>query len=90
MRLPKIKKVITQCNSSLMKNIYEQIDPLEDIFILLEESISEEAPLTIKEGYIIKDGYNLEIDELRKASHDGKAWIAELERKERERTGIKS
>ena len=43
MRLPKIK-VITQCNSSLMKNIYEQIDPLEDIFILLEESISEEAP----------------------------------------------
>jgi len=90
MRLPKIKKVITQCNSSLMKNIYEQIDPLEDIYILLEKSISEEAPLTIKEGYIIKDGYNLEIDELRKASHDGKAWIAELERKERERTGIKS
>lgn len=90
MRLPMIKQCISRCTSKLLHYIYEQIDTLEDIYLLLDESISEDPPLTIKDGDIIKDGYNSEIDLLRKASREGKAWIANLESKERERTGIKS
>ncbi len=90
MRLPKIKCILAQCTSKLMHNIYEQIDPLEDVCLLLEKSISDDPPLTIKEANIIKDGYNSEIDKLRKASREGKAWIADLEKNEREKTGIKS
>lgn len=90
MRLPKIKQAISKCNSKLLYHIYEQIDTLEDIYMLLDKSISEDPPLTIKDGNIIKDGYNSEIDLLRKASREGKAWIADLELKEREKTGIKS
>jgi DNA mismatch repair protein MutS len=90
MRLPKIKHVLAQCNSKLLYHIYQHIDSLEDVYHLLEESISEDPPLTIKEANIIKDGYNSEIDLLRKASREGKAWIADLEKKEREKTGIKS
>lgn len=90
MRLPKIKHILTQCNSKLLQQIYQHIDPLEDVCLLLEKSISEDPPLTLKEADIIKDGYNSEIDLLRKASREGKEWIADLERKEREKTGIKS
>ena len=90
MRLPKIKHILSQCTSKLTYHIYEQIDPLEDICLLLDKSISDDPPLTIKEANIIKDGYNSEIDILRKASREGKAWIADLEKKEREKTGIKS
>ncbi len=88
--LPQIKHILTRCNSKLLHQIYEQLDPLEDICLLLEKSIFEDPPLTIKEANVIKDGYNSEIDMLRKASREGKAWIADLERKERESTGIKS
>jgi len=90
MRLPKIKQALLNCRSKLLHHIYEEIDTLEDIYSLLDESIAEDPPLTIKEGNIIKDGYNSEIDLLRKASREGTAWIADLELKERERTGIKS
>lgn len=90
MRLPNIKHILSQCTSKLMCHIYEQIDTLEDICELLEKSISDDPPLTIKEANIIKDGYNSEIDILRKASREGKAWIADLEKKEREKSGIKS
>jgi len=89
-RLPRLKQVISRCSSKLLHQIYEQLDTLEDIYSLLDDSIAENPPLTIKEGNIIKDGYNSEIDLLRKASREGKAWIADLELKERERTGIKS
>jgi len=90
MKLPKIKQTISTCKSKLLNHIYEHIDTLEDIYLLLDESIAEDSPLTIREGNIIKDGYNSEIDLLRKASREGKDWIANLELKERERTGIKS
>lgn len=90
MKLPNIKQILLGCSSKLLKRIHQQIDTLEDIYNLLAKSISEDPPLTIKEGDIIKDGYNAEIDLLRKASREGKAWIANLELKERERTGIKS
>lgn len=90
MKLPKIKQVLLKCDSKLLNHIYEQLDTLEDVYELLDKAISEDPPLTIKEGDIIKEGYNSEIDLLRKAAREGKAWIANLESKERERTGIKS
>ena len=89
-RLPMVKQIISRCSSKLLHHIYEQMDTLEDIYLLLEEAIAEDPPLSVKEGNIIKDGYNSEIDLLRKASREGKDWIASLELKERERTGIKS
>jgi len=85
-----VKQIISRCSSKLLHHIYEQMDTLEDIYLLLEEAIAEDPPLSVKEGNIIKDGYNSEIDLLRKASREGKDWIASLELKERERTGIKS
>jgi DNA mismatch repair protein MutS len=87
---PQIKNILNQCKSKLLKTLKDNIDPLEDIFMLLEKSIDEDPPLSVKEGGIIKEGYNGEIDKLRKASKEGKTWIAELEKKEREKTGIKS
>lgn len=89
-KLPKIKHILNHCNSKLLHRIFEQIDPLEDVSLLLEKSISDDPPLTIKEAGIIKDGYNSNIDMHRKASREGKTWIANLEKKEREKTGIKS
>lgn len=76
-------------NTKLLKKLEENIDDLKDIFELIEKSIEEEPPIVIKEGGIIKPGYNQEVDELRSASRDGKTWIMNLEAKEREETGIK-
>ncbi|MDY7030955.1 MAG: DNA mismatch repair protein MutS [Thermodesulfobacteriota bacterium] len=89
-RLPHIKKVLERFNSSLAREIFSQLDPLTDIFNLLEESIMEDPPFTIREGGLIKNGYDKTLDELRKISKDGKSWIASLEAKERRRTGINS
>jgi len=76
-------------NTKLLRRLEENIDDLKDIFELIEKSIEEEPPIVIKEGGIIKQGYNPEVDELRSASRDGKTWIMNLEAKEREETGIK-
>lgn len=67
-----------------------QMDPLQDLYRMIVSAISEDAPLTVKEGGIIRDGYNKDIDHFREASINGKRWVAELESKERERTGIKN
>ena len=72
------------------KQIYTDIDPLQDIAGLIEAAIASEPPLTIKEGGIIKSGYNEEVDRLRLAKTEGKTWLANLEAEERERTGIKN
>ena len=66
------------------------MDTLDDIFALIDAAIDEEPPLTVREGGILKEGYNEEVDRLRKAKTDGKSWLAELEAKEREKTGIKN
>ena len=71
-------------------NIISMLDPLEDICSLLEASIEDEAPLTIKEGNIIKKGFNEEVDRLKSVNTDGKRWLSELEERDRERTGIKN
>ena len=75
--------------AKLLTKVETNIDDLQDIFSLIEKSIEEEPPLVIKEGGIIKSGFNSEVDELRSASRDGKSWIMNLEAKEREETGIK-
>jgi len=88
-RLGEIIRNYNRQDTKLLRTIDENIDDLKDIFDLIEKSIEEEPPITIKEGGIIKKGYNQEVDELRSASRDGKTWIMNLEAKEREETGIK-
>ena len=87
--LPHIKTVIQDFKSPLFKEITEDLDVLDDITSLIDNSINEDPPINIKEGGIIKEGYNEEVDRLRKAKTEGKTWLAELETKEKEKTGIK-
>ena len=89
-RFPCIKSVLTNSQSRMLKGIYEDIDVLDDIKKLIDSAISENAPITVKEGKIIKDGYNEEVDILRNDMNGGTDYIAEIEARERERTGIKN
>ncbi|MFL0246914.1 DNA mismatch repair protein MutS [Candidatus Clostridium stratigraminis] len=89
-KIPVIKEIINNVESSKLLDIYENLDELRDIYELLNSSLLENPGLSIKEGNIIKEGYNSLIDELREAKFKGKEWIAQLESSEREQTGIKS
>ncbi len=88
--LPSVKCILKDMESDLLKEIYEELDPLEELCDLVGRAIQEEPPLAMKEGGVIKDGYNEEVDRLRKAKSEGKNWLADLETKEREKTGIKN
>ena len=88
--LPYIKHILGEFSSELLKELALELDPLQDIYDLIEQSILEEPPVTVREGGIIKDGYNEEADRLRQAKTEGKNWLAELESKEKEKTGIKT
>ncbi len=88
--LPHIKTVLGSFKKELLCGIREEIDGLEDICALIESAIEEEPPITIREGGIIKEGFDEDIDKLRNAKRDGKQWLAELENADRERTGIKN
>jgi len=88
--LPHIKFLIKNFDSRLIKEIYNELDELSDIYQLIESSINDDPPINIKEGGIIKEGFNEEVDRLRKAKTEGKNWLMELEAKEREATGIKN
>jgi DNA mismatch repair protein MutS len=88
--LPHIKFLLQSFDSELLKEVYEQLDTLEDINTLIQASIAEEPPINLKEGGIIKEGYHEEVDRLRKAKTEGKDWLMDLETKEREATGIKN
>ncbi len=89
-QIPYIKNILEQCTSELNSRNYSQIDNLEDIFNLINASITEDPPVSVREGGIIKKGYNEEVDSLRSASTEGKNWVATLESDEREKTGIKN
>ena len=89
-RLPDVKNVLAQCTSSKLKNLYEELDELKDVYELIEKSIVEDPPMTIKDGGIIKMGYDPEIDKLKTATTEGKNWIIKLEAEEKEKTGIKT
>ena len=88
--LPYIKRILGEFNSELLAELGRELDPLQDIFQLIGDAIVEEPPITVREGGIIKDGYNQEADKLRHAKTEGKNWLAEVEAKEKEKTGIKT
>ena len=88
--LPPIKTLMSDFQSPLLKRLYEQLHTLDELYELIDRSIAEEPPLTLHDGGILKEGYNEEVDRLRKAKTDGKSWLADLEAKEREKTGIKN
>ena len=89
-KLPDVKSVLSKCQSPLLKDLYENLDELQDIHELVEKSIVDDPPMVTKDGGYIKLGYNEEIDTLKKATTDGKTWLMELEAREKETTGIKS
>ena len=89
-KLPAVKQVLSQCNSKNLKELYENIDELQDIYELIEKSIVDDPPMGIKDGGIIKLGYDEEIDKLKTATTQGKNWIIKLEAEEKEKTGIKT
>lgn len=88
--LPTLKDALSKLNNAHIDDIANKFSNFDDLVDLIEKAISEDAPITIKEGGIFKPGYSLELDEIIALSHGGKKWVAELEEKERERTGIKT
>lgn len=88
--LPPIKLLLEDFSSGLLAELQADLDPLEDICALIEESIVEEPPVSVREGGMIREGYHPEIDRLRLASTDGKSWLAKIEEEERKKTGIKN
>ena len=88
--LPPIRTVLADFSSGLLKSIERDIDGLEDLCGLIEDAIEEEPPISSKEGGIIKAGFSADVDHFRQAKTEGKAWLAQLENDERERTGIKN
>ncbi len=88
--MPIIKEKINYLNKKYQLQINEHFEIFNELYLLLESSINEDAPYTIKDGSIVKDGYNLELDEYRDAYKNGKQYIVELVNKEKEKTGIKS
>ena len=88
--IPYIKQVLKDFQAPILKEIYEDMDSLEDITDLIKHAIVDEPPLAQKDGGIIREGFNEDVDKFRSARTDGKKWLTELETEERERTGIKS
>ena len=88
--LPYIKQVLKEFKTPLLQKIYEDMDSLEDVTDLIKRAIVEDPPLAQKDGGIIKEGYNEDVDKFRRSRTDGKKWLSELEARERERTGIKT
>lgn len=88
--LPHIKTLLKEFSGTLLSRLEEQLDPLTDLYDLIDASIEEEPPITIREGGMIKSSYNEEIYRLRNAKTEGKSWLAKLEEEEREKTGIKN
>lgn len=88
--IPPVKQLLSQAKSAELKEIDERMDCLEDIYDLIEKSIQDEPPIMIREGGMIKEGYNEDVDKFRLSRTEGKTWLAELEAREKEKTGIKN
>ena len=88
-QLPEIKKILSQAKSNMLVELHSELDTLDDIYELIEKTIVDDPPISVKEGGLIKLGYDEEIDKLKTATTDGKNWIIQLEAEEREKTGIK-
>ncbi|MCQ2542623.1 MAG: DNA mismatch repair protein MutS [Lachnospiraceae bacterium] len=88
--VPHIKNILADNEVPELKKIFEDIDPLIDVFNIIDESINEDPPFSIREGGIIKDSFDKDVDYLRQSKFEGKNWLAQLESEEKERTGIKT
>ena len=88
--LPEIKNDLDGFNSEILCQIKDEIDCLYDIYNIINNSICDDPPFTVKEGQLIKEGFSKELDDLKSSIYDGKTWISNLESAERERTGIKN
>ncbi len=88
--IPFLEERLHPCTSALLASIREGLDPMEDVRTLLERSIAEDPPLQIREGHIIREGYDAEVDRLRTAATQGRDWILALEARERDSSGIKN
>lgn len=89
-KLPNIKELLKNFNSKVLNTLGNNLDTLDDVYSLIDKSINEDAPMVLKDGNIIKDGYNENVDKLKYARSHGKEWIANLEAEEKIKTGIKS
>ena len=88
--IPKLRDFLSGYQCRALRDVLDRLDPMDEVCTLLENAIAEDAPLTIREGDIIKSGYSKELDELRTASTGGRQWISQIEQHEREETGIKN
>lgn len=88
--LPFIRQLLTGFQGDLLKNIQNDLDPLEDLFHAIDDAIIDDPPMAMKDGGIIKDGYNEQVDKYRAAKKDGQKWLSDLEAEEREKTGIRT
>lgn len=88
--IPHIKNILTENEVTELKKIFDDIDPLLDVFNIIDNSINDDPPFSIREGGMIKDGYDKDVDYLRQSKFEGKNWLSQLESEEKERTGIKS
>ncbi|MCZ0702635.1 DNA mismatch repair protein MutS [Natronobacillus azotifigens] len=89
-KVPQLLSILLACNQKEINNLAKTIDPIQELKTLLENSLEQDPPLTIKEGGIIKTGFHEQLDEYRDAAKNGKQWIAELEQQEKKATNIKS
>lgn len=90
MQVPQIRQLLTGINQGEWNDLLVDMEPMNDLVTLIEKAINDEAPLQITEGNVIKDGYNEQLDQYREAMRNGKTWLAELEAREREATGIRT
>ncbi len=88
--IPHIKTILSEFRSLLLKGLESELDPLDDLHELIDRAIVDDPPILVREGGIIRDGYSEEADRFRQAKTEGKTWLAELEAREREKTGIKT
>ena len=88
-RLPEVKATLSECRSALLTEIRSSIDTLEDVSSLINAAIVDEPPFSVREGGMIRDGFNTELDELRVIVNDGKGFLAGIQQREQDRTGIK-
>lgn len=87
-KMPQLKEMLKDCSSRVLRHLYDNIDPLEDVYELINSSIEDNPPFTVREGGIIRDGYNKELDELNNIMSNSTEILAKLEKREREKTGI--
>ena len=89
-QLPNLKKSLSMTESKLLKNMHDSLDTLDDLFELINKAIVDDPPITLKDGGVIKKGYNEELDRLIEITTNGKQWLVNIEAEEREKTGIKN